>query len=65
MAQGIGAIRSHVDICDERLIGVEALLEVQAAVAPYLDLQLVAFPQDGCTAPQTPAPTSSARWTWA
>jgi len=44
---GIGAIRSHVDICDDRLTGVEALLEVRAQVAPYLDLQLVAFPQDG------------------
>jgi cytosine/creatinine deaminase len=47
VAQGIGAIRSHVDVCDDRLLGVEALLEVKARVAPYLDLQLVAFPQDG------------------
>ena len=47
VAQGIGAIRSHVDVCDERLLGVEALLEVKRQVAPYLDLQLVAFPQDG------------------
>src|SRR5690606_17184069 len=47
VAQGIGAIRSHVDICDDRLTGVEALLEVRRRVAPYLDLQLVAFPQDG------------------
>lgn len=47
VAQGIGAIRSHVDVCDERLTGVEALLEVRRRVAPYLTLQLVAFPQDG------------------
>jgi cytosine deaminase len=47
VAQGIGAIRSHVDVCDERLVGVEALLEVRRRVAPYLTLQLVAFPQDG------------------
>ncbi len=47
VAQGIGAIRSHVDVCDDRLLGVEALLEVKRQVAPYLDLQLVAFPQDG------------------
>jgi cytosine deaminase len=44
---GIGAIRSHVDICDNSLKGVEALLEVQRKVAPYIELQLVAFPQDG------------------
>jgi cytosine deaminase len=47
VSMGIGAIRSHVDICDDALTGVTALLEVQKQVAPYLDLQLVAFPQDG------------------
>ena len=47
VAKGIGAIRSHVDICDERLLAVEALLQVKARVKDYLDLQLVAFPQDG------------------
>ncbi|MFL6716191.1 MAG: cytosine deaminase, partial [Burkholderiaceae bacterium] len=40
-------IRSHVDICDDRLLAVEALLHVKQRVRPYLDLQLVAFPQDG------------------
>ncbi|MGI4983810.1 MAG: cytosine deaminase, partial [Janthinobacterium lividum] len=34
-------------ISDSRLLAVEALLEVRRRVAPYLDLQLVAFPQDG------------------
>ncbi|MBX3422638.1 MAG: amidohydrolase family protein [Pirellulaceae bacterium] len=47
VANGILAIRSHVDVCDERLVAVEALLEVKRQVASYLDLQLVAFPQDG------------------
>ena len=47
VAKGLLAIRSHVDICDERLLAVRALLEVKQRVAPYLDLQLVAFPQDG------------------
>jgi cytosine/creatinine deaminase len=47
VARGLLAIRSHVDICDHRLLAVEALLEVRRRVAPYLDLQLVAFPQDG------------------
>ncbi|WP_194722891.1 amidohydrolase family protein [Noviherbaspirillum malthae] len=46
-ARGLLAIRSHVDVCDDRLLAVEALLEVKRRVAPYLDLQLVAFPQDG------------------
>lgn len=47
VAQGIGAIRSHVDVTDDRLVGVAALLEVKRRVAPYLTIQLVAFPQDG------------------
>lgn len=46
-SMGLLAIRSHVDTCDDRLLGVEALLEVRKAVAEYIDLQLVAFPQDG------------------
>jgi cytosine deaminase len=47
VAKGLLAIRSHVDVCDDRLLAVEALLQVKKTVAPYLDLQLVAFPQDG------------------
>jgi cytosine deaminase len=47
VSQGLLAIRSHVDVCDDRLLAVEALLDVKRRVAPYLDLQLVAFPQDG------------------
>ena len=47
VSQGLLAVRSHVDICDDKLTGVEALIEVKRLVAPYLDLQLVAFPQDG------------------
>lgn len=47
VAQGLLAIRSHVDVCDDRLTATHALLEVKKRVAPYIDLQLVAFPQDG------------------
>ncbi|MFS8808778.1 amidohydrolase family protein [Synechococcus sp. R6-10] len=47
VARGILAIRTHVDVCDPNLLAVRALLEVKQKVAPYLDLQLVAFPQDG------------------
>ncbi len=47
VAKGLLAIRTHVDVCDDRLLAVEALLQVKRQVAPYLDLQLVAFPQDG------------------
>jgi cytosine deaminase len=47
VSMGLLAIRTHVDVCDDRLLAVDALLDVRKTVAPYLDLQLVAFPQDG------------------
>ncbi|MCR5884793.1 amidohydrolase family protein [Rhizobacter sp. J219] len=47
VAKGLLAVRSHVDVCDDRLLAVDALLHVKERVKPYLDLQLVAFPQDG------------------
>jgi cytosine deaminase len=47
VARGLLAIRSHVDVCDPRLLAAEALLHVREKVKPWLDLQLVAFPQDG------------------
>jgi cytosine/creatinine deaminase len=46
-SMGLLAIRSHVDTCDDRLLGVESLLQVREHVKDYIDLQLVAFPQDG------------------
>ena len=47
VGRGVLAIRSHVDIGDPRLLAVDTLLQVRREVAPYIDLQLVAFPQDG------------------
>jgi len=47
VSMGLLAIRSHVDTCDPDLKGVQALLDVRETVQPYIDLQLVAFPQDG------------------
>ncbi len=47
VTQGLLFIRSHVDTSDPKLVTVEAMIEVREKVAPYIDLQLVAFPQDG------------------
>jgi cytosine deaminase len=47
IARGTLAIRSHVDVSDDRLLAVNALLELRDEIKPYIDLQLVAFPQDG------------------
>lgn len=47
VSMGLLAIRSHVDTTPDHLNTVTAMLEVREQVKPYLDLQLVAFPQDG------------------
>ena len=47
IARGTLAIRSHVDVSDPSLIAVEAMLDIKEEVKDWIDLQLVAFPQDG------------------
>jgi cytosine deaminase len=47
IAQGLLVVRSHVDITDAGLVAAEAIAQVRRDVAPWLDLQLVAFPQMG------------------
>jgi cytosine deaminase len=47
VALGTGVIRSHVDVCDPSLTALQALLELRAEVRDILELELIAFPQDG------------------
>ncbi|MDC3081177.1 cytosine deaminase [Paracoccaceae bacterium] len=47
IARGTLAIRSHVDVSGQNLLGVEALLDVREQMKDFIDIQLVAFPQDG------------------
>ncbi len=47
IARGCLAIRSHIDVTDASLLAVEALLEVREELSPWIDLQFVAFPQNG------------------
>jgi cytosine deaminase len=47
MGKGVLAIRSHVDVTDPSFRTVEGLLEVRDRIKGKIDLQLVAFPQDG------------------
>ena len=44
---GITRVRTHADTTEETLTGVEALLELREEVSDLVDLQVVAFPQDG------------------
>lgn len=46
-SMGIQAIRSHVDVCDSQMRGVRALVQLREDVKSRIDIQLVAFPQDG------------------
>ena len=47
VAQGVGFIRTHADTSDESQLSLRALLEVKEEEADRVDLQVVAFPQDG------------------
>lgn len=47
IAQGIGHIRTHVDVTDPTLTALKAMLEVKEEMKEYVDIQLVAFPQEG------------------
>lgn len=47
MANGIQYVRTHVDVSDPTLTALKAMLEVKQEVAPWVDLQIVAFPQEG------------------
>ncbi|AND42325.1 cytosine deaminase [Cytobacillus oceanisediminis] len=47
IAQGIQHVRTHVDVTDPTLTALKALLEVKEEMSEYVDLQLVAFPQEG------------------
>ncbi|MEG0444178.1 MAG: cytosine deaminase [Carnobacterium sp.] len=47
IAQGIQYVRTHVDVTDPNLTAMKAMLEVKKEMSPYVDIQLVAFPQEG------------------
>ncbi|HWF73162.1 MAG TPA: cytosine deaminase [Solirubrobacteraceae bacterium] len=47
VSQGILFLRSHVDICQESLVAVRALVELRDELRGVIDVQLVAFPQHG------------------
>lgn len=44
---GIQHVRTHVDVTDPKLTGLKAMLEVRERTADTVDLQIVAFPQEG------------------
>lgn len=47
IANGVQYVRTHVDVSDPTLTALKAILEVKKEIAPWVDLQIVAFPQEG------------------
>ncbi|OWL88650.1 cytosine deaminase [Halopseudomonas aestusnigri] len=46
-AHGIQYVRTHVDVTDPQLTALRAMVEVRDRVRELVDLQIVAFPQEG------------------
>ena len=47
IANGIQHVRTHVDVSDPTLTALKAMLELKAEVRDFIDVQIVAFPQEG------------------
>lgn len=47
IARGTLTVRTHVDVTDPSLLAVDVLLEVREEMKEWVNIQLVAFPQDG------------------
>jgi cytosine deaminase len=47
LASGVQHVRSHVDVCDPELRALRALVELREEIGDQMELQLVAFPQQG------------------
>lgn len=47
IANGIQYVRTHVDTTDESLLALKAMIEVKEEMKDYVDIQIVAFPQEG------------------
>lgn len=47
IANGVLYIRTHTDSTEKSLMTLEVILEVKEEMKEYIDIQIVAFPQDG------------------
>lgn len=46
-SNGIGHVRTHVDVTDPTLVALEGLLELKEELKDEVNVQIVAFPQEG------------------
>ncbi len=47
IANGIQFVRTHVDVSDPNLVALKVMLEVREEMKEWVELQIVAFPQEG------------------
>ncbi|MGR5194339.1 cytosine deaminase [Vibrio rotiferianus] len=47
IANGVQHVRTHVDVSDPTLIALKAMVEVREEMKEWVDIQIVAFPQEG------------------
>ena len=47
MSQGVQFIRTHIDVTDPKLQGIKAMLELREELRDKIQIQIVAFPQEG------------------
>lgn len=47
ISNGVQHIRTHIDVTDPEFTALKAIVPLKKLLAPYLDLQIVAFPQEG------------------
>lgn len=47
IANGVQHVRTHVDVSDPTLIALKAMLELREEMKQWVDIQIVAFPQEG------------------
>lgn len=46
-ANGVQFVRTHVDVTDPKLTAMEALIELREELKDFMEIQIVAFPQEG------------------
>ncbi|MGF1722412.1 cytosine deaminase [Vibrio kyushuensis] len=47
IANGVQHVRTHVDVSDPTLVALKAMVEVREEMKQWVDIQIVAFPQEG------------------
>ena len=46
-ANGVQHVRTHVDVTDPTLVAMEAMIELREELKDFVNIQIVAFPQEG------------------